>query len=185
MDSQKKFQSVAWGIIAAATFLLVIASGLFTTGIIRADTFRQFIAVTSLAVEAISWLLVIAVIMRRATNWVCKFTPPYGKIYLALFLSNCAGFIIGFTTWFLHKSISEKSNITSTILLMIIGSITSYAIYGRIIKHPQTGPIGFGKSCLIHVIYILFIAGIICCGIVGGVGLAAIIAAIQGKISLF
>ena len=118
--------------------------------------------------------LVGALFVQLATNWVCKFKPPYGTAYKAFLLTSLASLIIAFLVGFVGGLIGIYENqkgrpplIPLTVINLFVGAV----IYGSLIKHPESGSIGFGKACLVS-IFLLAIGAII----VGAIALSLVLA---------
>ena len=47
------------------------------------------------------------------------------------------------------------------LLLMIVGFFVYAAVLGPLIKHPETGAIGFGKACLVSLVQVITMVVII------------------------
>lgn len=109
--------------------------------------------------------LIGAVFVRLATHWVCKFTPAYGMAYVATFYSYLTCNIIGIFVGLMIGTTGNLFNPITIILLMVIGFFIGAAIYGIMIKHPESGPIGFGKACLVNLVLLLI--GAVIFGIIG------------------
>jgi hypothetical protein len=100
--------------------------------------------------------LIGALIVQLACKMVVKFKPPYGMAYKAAFLGYVASVLVGFVVGFVIGASGQQFTGTSTVLLMVIGFFVQAAIYAPLIKHPETGAIGFGKACLVSLIQLIF-----------------------------
>jgi hypothetical protein len=95
--------------------------------------------------SAISSLLG-AIFVQLATKIVAGFKPPYGTAYITTFISCCC--VIA--CFIALPIISAGVNMGTVLILpLLVGFFTSSLLYGKKIRHPETGPIGFGKGMLI------------------------------------
>jgi hypothetical protein len=91
-----------------------------------------------------------AFFVQLATNFVCHFTPTYRSTYIACLIgsfAHCVMIVIGL----------------DVIPLFVIGFFISSGINGIVIKHPESGSIGFRKAC--HVLLLIYSVG----GFIGAV----------------
>ena len=105
--------------------------------------------------------LVGALVVRFATNIVAKFVPPFGMAYLASFLGAVGTYLVGLI---LGQAMGISRNDMSGaqyLLLMIVGFFVYAAVLGPLIKHPETGAIGFGKACLVSLVQVITMVVII------------------------
>lgn len=105
--------------------------------------------------------LIGALVVRFATNLVAKFIPPFGMAYKASFLGAIATYLIGFVLGFIVGASGNEFSGTGYLLLTVIGFFVYAAILGPMIKHPETGPIGFGKACLVSLAQVITMVVII------------------------
>ncbi|MDR1709007.1 MAG: hypothetical protein LBS70_04745 [Candidatus Accumulibacter sp.] len=101
--------------------------------------------------------LIGAVIIRFIAKLVVKFIPPFGMAYKATFFGGVVTYLIGFVFGFIVGASGNTLSVTNYILLTIIGFFVYAAILGSIIKHPETGSIGFGKACLISLVQFILV----------------------------
>ena len=98
---------------------------------------------------------VVALFVQLGTKKIVKFKPSYGMAYKATLLSSLSFLIIGFEVG-LFASLSGHSFTYDPIMLTtIIGFLVGAAIYGTLIKHPETGPIGFRHGLLVELILLI------------------------------
>ena len=100
--------------------------------------------------------LIGALIVQLACKMVVEFKPPYGMAYKATFLGYVATGLVGFFVGFFIGLDGQQFTGTSTVLLMVIGFFVQAAIYAPLIKHPETGAIGFAKACYVSLILLIF-----------------------------
>jgi hypothetical protein len=105
--------------------------------------------------------LVGALVVRFSTNLVAKFAPPFGMAYKASFLGAIATYLIGFVFGVIVAATGNELSSTGYILLSLIGFFVYAAILGPIVKHPETGPIGFQKACLVNLAQVITMVVII------------------------
>ena len=99
--------------------------------------------------------LIGAVFVRLATRMVAGFTPPFGTSWLAAYLGFAASIIIVFVAGISLGASRGHVDASANILLMVIGFFVQAAIYGSLLKHPESGPIGFGKACLVSIVQLV------------------------------
>lgn len=99
--------------------------------------------------------LIGALIIRFATKLVAKFVPPFGMAYKASFLGVAATYLTGYVFGIIDRASGNQFSSTRFILLTVISFFIYAVILGPMIKHPQTGPIGFGKACLVSLAQII------------------------------
>lgn len=107
-----------------------------------------WILIVGIAVVAIMSLIG-ALFVQLGTKWVAKFKPSYGLAYLTTFLGNLGPFIVEFVIEPSPGMSGQSFAGGPMVLSMVINFFVAAAIYGLLIKHPDTGPIGFGKGCLV------------------------------------
>jgi hypothetical protein len=107
-----------------------------------------------------------AFLVQFATNAIAKFRPTYGTAYFASFVgglsTNGLGFVIGF-------AVAASGNEISLVgygILMIIGFVLYSWLLGFLLKHPETGAIGFKAGSLISLTYIGVVIAIVLVGAV-------------------
>jgi len=99
--------------------------------------------------------LIGALLVQLATHWVCKFKPPYGMAYKAIFLAYIASWVVGFFVGFMVAAAGGEIDSATYLLIIIIGFFVTSGLYGIMIKHPESGPIGFSKACLVSLINLI------------------------------
>jgi hypothetical protein len=106
--------------------------------------------------SAISSLLG-AVFVQLATKIVAGFKPPYRTAYVTTFISCCC-VIACFKLSIILAGVNMG---TALILPLLVGLFTSSLLYGKKIRHPETGPIGFGKgirvACFLAIVVFIVI----------------------------
>ena len=108
--------------------------------------------ITLVIVGAIVALL-LALIVQIATAWIAKFTPKYAMAYKAVFLAFLA-IILASTVLdiVLPTSIipfAPDTFFRNLVPHLVLGFGLQCWVYGRMLKHPDTGPIGFGRACVV------------------------------------
>jgi hypothetical protein len=109
---------------------------------------------------------VIALFVQLGTIKIAKFKPSYGMAYKAAFFSSLSLLIIGFVGGVLFALFSVRSFAVDSIALdttirffvgldTIIGFFLGAAIYGSLIKHPETDPIGLRRGLAIEFILLI------------------------------
>lgn len=113
--------------------------------------------------------LIGALVVRFATNIVAKFIPPFSMAYKASFVGELATYLIGLLLGFIIGASGNQIGKVGYLLFVVIGFFVYAAILSPMIKHPETGPIGFGKAC-----YVSLVQTITMIVIIGGVSLLVI-----------
>jgi hypothetical protein len=95
-------------------------------------------------------------IVQLAVKLISDFTPTFGIALKAGILAILANFIFyGFMKYILSVPVDQFSvKIFCTAIYFFIPA----GIYGRLIKHPESGPIGFYKACLVNLVYYFIVA---------------------------
>jgi len=109
--------------------------------------------------------LIAALILQLVCKIAVEFKPPYGMAYKAAFLGLVASILVNFavglvigTSWQTTVVAASGQEITvdpTPFVLAIIPFFVSAAIYVRLIKHPETGAIGFSKACLVSLMQLI------------------------------
>jgi len=98
-----------------------------------------------------------AVVLQIATHWACKFRPPYGMAYKACFLVWAPSFVLGYATGFALGGAGVRLGWAGIIALEAVGVFFGAAIYGALLKHPDSRrSVGFGKGCVVS-LFVLFV----------------------------
>lgn len=108
--------------------------------------------------------LLSAVFLRMATKWAVKFKIPYWTAYKIMIIAAVVGFVIGIP-------FDAIENIGAKFLGLVVNFLVASAIYGGMIKYPETDDsigyggmnkypetrdsIGFGKGLLISFFFLL------------------------------
>jgi hypothetical protein len=107
-----------------------------------------------------------AFLVQFATKAIANFKPTYRTAYFASFTgslsTNGLGFIIGL-------AVAASGNVISWVgygILMIIGFVLSSWILGFLLKHPETGTLGFKTGTLISLIWTGVVFAIVLVGAV-------------------
>jgi hypothetical protein len=153
-------RKIIWTITAIGLLECVLAIGGLITGAIVHDdppvyvilplvfSLLVFLVVLIAVTAAIS--LINALMIQIFTHWVCGFKPKYGTVYIACLLGNMASNLIMAPLQLLFALIDDPSLV---IPLWLIASAFCFVIYvyilGLLLVHPERGPIGFGKACLV------------------------------------
>jgi hypothetical protein len=103
--------------------------------------------------------LIGAIFVRIACKRIAKFKPPYGMAYKAAFLGYLSPVLVGLVVDFVLGALGQSLTGPSTVLLIIFVLFVQAALYSKMIKHPETGAIGFGKAC--QVIIVQWILGLL------------------------
>lgn len=94
-----------------------------------------------------------ALIVQLVTNKVAGFKPAYGAAYLASFLGLVVAFV---TAPILAIAGIGRSGLGMALSLLIIFLVGS-ALYGWLLKHPETGSIGIRKGILVSLVQLVVI----------------------------
>ena len=106
--------------------------------------------------------LIAAVFVRMATRIVAGFTPAFGSAWGASYLGFALSSLVGFLTGFIMTAKGHSVDPTTEICLFVVGLFVQAAVYGVVLKHPDTGPIGLFRGSLVCLVYLIII------GILGG-----------------
>lgn len=107
-----------------------------------------------------------AFLVQFATNAVAKFKPNYGKAYLASFIGGLATNGLGFVIGFIVAASGNEISLVGYGILTIIGFLLYSWILGFLLKHTDTGAIGFKTGLLISLIYTGTVIAIVLAGAV-------------------
>ncbi len=100
-----------------------------------------------------------ALFLQFITRLVLKFTPPYGMAYKAVLIAGAVSVVVGFVTGFGLGIAGYEFSHPVQASMWPIGLVIATYVYGRVLVHPETGPIGFGKAFLISLTWVaIFIA---------------------------
>ena len=78
-----------------------------------------------------------------------------GIFFLSLLVDNISG---------ASENTSDMSIVIVIILVVLLDFLLASYMYGNLIKHPETDPIGFSKSCSIVLAQSLYVGGLWTCG---------------------
>ena len=100
--------------------------------------------------------LLYAVFLRMTTGWAVKFTIPYWTAYKIAIIASLVNFVIGIPFEVLGTFWAQLLN-------FVVSFFVQSAIYGAMIKYPETDEsIGYGKGLLIS-LYLLLIGLVLGC----------------------
>jgi hypothetical protein len=100
--------------------------------------------------------------VRALCSIVAGFTPAFGSAWGASYLGFALSSLVGFLTGFVMTAKGHSVNPTTEICLVVVGLLVQAAVYGVVLKHPDTGSIGFLRGSLVCIVYLIII------GILGG-----------------
>ncbi len=86
------------------------------------------------------------------TRLTCRFTPPFRVAYKGTLWVGIATSMIAAAIDFPPRLFGASLPALTTGLALIIGFSVSASIYGRMLRHPELGPIGYGRACLVSAI---------------------------------
>ena len=102
-----------------------------------------------------------AVFLQYIAKLVVKFKPPYGMAYKAVFIAGAVSVMVGLIFGF-GLGVSGYENVQAIEPLMWpIGLVIATYVYGRVLAHPDTGPIGFGKAFMIWLTWLAIFVSIV------------------------
>lgn len=107
-----------------------------------------------------------AFLVQFATNAIAKFKPTYRVAYFASFVGGLATNGIGFVIGFIVAANGNEISLVGYGILTIIGFVLYSWLLGFMLKHPDSGAIGFKTASLISLIYIGVVIAIILVGAV-------------------
>ena len=106
-------------------------------------------------------VLIGAVVLKYIAKLVVKFEPPYRMAYKAVFIAGAVSVMVGLIIGF-SLGISGYENSQAIQLMMWpIGLVIATYVYGRVLAHPDTGPIGFGKAFMISLTWLAIFVSIV------------------------
>ncbi len=91
-----------------------------------------------------------AFIVQYATSWFCKFKPLYGMAVTACIII-CVMHNLFFATIIFMDLAEGSVHVGAIVLLVSIDYLYSAYILTKLIKHPETGSISYGKACLVNI----------------------------------
>ncbi|MHC4544304.1 MAG: TlpA family protein disulfide reductase, partial [Planctomycetota bacterium] len=119
--------------------------------------FHLRVLIAVIAIPIVSFLL--AVFLRLSAGWVAKFKIPYWTAYKIAIVAALVNFVIGIPFDILGTLWAEFLN-------LVVSFFVQSAIYGTMIKYPETNEsIGYGKGLLISLILLLI--GIVLACVIG------------------
>jgi hypothetical protein len=95
---------------------------------------------------------IMAVFLRLATRWVCKFTPPFTTAFLASLLAMGASWLAEFIgAGVLAGTLMTMGfhPVYAVVGLVILDVVVISAVYGVLVRDPLSGPIGFFRGFLV------------------------------------
>jgi hypothetical protein len=117
-------------------------------------------AIVLVPIEAIS-LIIRAVFLQIFTHWVCGFKPHFLRAFTVGLISDAVSIPIGVLIGVLFAVLGERNGF-SFLASGLIGLLIHIGLCANMIKHPETGSIGFIRASLVLVLQILV------CSIIGG-----------------
>ena len=115
-------------------------------------------AIVLVPIETIR-LVIAAVFLQIFTHWVCGFKPRFLQVLTIGLIS----YAVSFPIYVLFAILSGGNGLAVFLASALIGLLIYIGFCANMIKHPQTGPIGFIRASLILLLQILV------CSIIGGV----------------
>ncbi|RJP36917.1 MAG: hypothetical protein C4547_06575 [Phycisphaerales bacterium] len=94
------------------------------------------------------------------TKLTCKFTPPFRVAYKASVVAWAVAAMIAAAIDFPFRLLGHPFPLATLILALVVGFSVSASIYGRMLRHPEFGPIGYGRACLVSAIQFAVMTGI-------------------------
>lgn len=157
MSDQPHVNKSSWGLIFnGAAFAILVSASLYEgTGNHAVEEFL-FAAITVGVSVVLLGSLINAVFVRIATRVKMKFNPPYSMAWKACatasFLSYSVSLLLGLV-------LADQSDleIRRTTVGLIAGFIIAAPVYGEMISHPQTGPIGLLNGLLVNIMSFLLV----------------------------
>ena len=117
-------------------------------------------------IGALFWSFISAYVLQLATQWQLNFKPRYFEAYKLVFFSVLAitllslliGSVIGIISAPASSAYQEQLTQGKAGLASLVASfIFQSFIYGKYIKHPEKGPIGFNKGAAVAVNQIIIV----------------------------
>jgi len=98
-------------------------------------------------------LFVSAFVVQIVTKWIYKFKPPYNMALKACFFPALISLILDIFVVLLAESMYTLRD--AFILFLVLRIILVFSVYtwflGRMLKHPESGPIGLKKGFFLTV----------------------------------
>ena len=108
-----------------------------------------------------AFALIQALVLQYATKLIINFKPSFVYAYKVSLLAYLGGFLVGFCYGFLRGLLNAISNEPSDVggnsIAILISLVVQAATYAVLIKHPDTGPIGFGKAILVTLVQMVIL----------------------------
>ena len=92
--------------------------------------------------------LIGTLLLQFATQVFAQFKPTYGRAYGIIFLVSYVSWVGGYFIWS-DIGGGDASNTSAYIITGVIGFLMGSVIFSKMLRHPETGPIGFVKGILI------------------------------------
>ena len=140
----------------------------------------MFVFITDLLIKsfigALFWSFISAYILQLATKWQLKFKPKYFESYKIVFFSTLAIVLLNLFIGFMISAPTASAMGTRNALLsqgkasllsIIVSFFLQGYIYGKYIKHPEKGAIGFNNGATIAINQIIIVA--LAIGVIFGV----------------
>ena len=105
--------------------------------------------------------LIGALIIQLATRRVASFKPSYRDAYLTAFIGYFGAILVSIVL-FITIGMSSGSTLEETtanggiqFLVIVVYTVFQIVVYSLLLKHPETGKIGFPKGFLIFLIQLI------------------------------
>jgi hypothetical protein len=99
--------------------------------------------------------LMVAWIVQFATHLTFRFKPPFWMAYNAVILGMIASIVVGLVIGTFLATTGKEITSFGRGMLMIVGFLIQTAIFGYLIRHPETGSIGFRRACVVSLIQLV------------------------------
>jgi hypothetical protein len=166
MSDQPHVNKSSWGLIFnGAAFAILVSAILYVAiGNHLIDKVVWFVLeiIVEVVIVVLLGSLINAVFVRIATRVKMKFNPPYSMAWKAC---ATASFLSYSVTLLLGLVLADQSDleIRTTTVGLIAGFIIAVPVYGEMILHPQTGPIGLLNGLLVNImsfLLVMFLVGV-------------------------
>ncbi len=114
-----------------------------------------------IAVTLIFYLALVPLLLQFAVKWVTKFKPSFKEAFFInlkiMGISFVGSFVLGLVVGFaigLSGGSEETANAVSALLVIAFFPFQAW-LYGRLVKVPESGPIGIGRGALVMIAQIL------------------------------
>jgi len=107
-------------------------------------------------IGAVLSALIGATVIRFTTRWALNFTPPFRAAFAAALFGTLANSALGYAAGFGAASIGMTPGVVAYVVLGLLGWAIYAAFVAKLIKHPDTGPIGYRNGLLVSLVALLF-----------------------------